>query len=92
MEKEIKINEAGNQFELATPQGLALIAYEMDGSTMSIMHTEVPEAAEGQGIASELADFALNYARQKQLKVKVYCKFVQVYLKRHPQYQDLIIN
>ena len=90
MNEKIKVNEATNQFELETPEGLALIAYEIQGSTISIMHTEVPEAAEGQGIGSELAGFALDYARQKQLKVQVYCKFMQAYLQKHPQYQDLI--
>lgn len=90
MNEKIKVNEATNQFELETPEGLALIAYEIQGSTISIMHTEVPEAAEGQGIGSELAGFALDYARQKQLKVQVYCKFMQTYLQKHPQYQDLI--
>jgi len=92
MTENIKVNEVANQFEQDTPEGLALIAYEMDGNTMSILHTEVPEALEGQGIASDLAKFALDYAREKQLKVKVYCQFVQVYLKRHPQNQDLIVD
>ncbi|WP_419802748.1 GNAT family N-acetyltransferase [Mucilaginibacter sp.] len=90
MNEKIKVNEATNQFELETPEGLALITYEIQGNAISIMHTEVPEAAEGQGIGSELAGFALDYARQKQLKVQVYCKFVQAYLQKHPQYQDLI--
>lgn len=90
MNEKISVNEATSQFELNTPEGLALIAYEMEGNKMSILHTEVPEALEGRGLASDLAKFALDYARQKQLKVKVYCEFVQVYLKKHPQYQDLI--
>lgn len=92
MNEKISVNEATNQFELSTPYGLALIAYETEGDTMSILHTEVPEEMEGQGVASDLAKFALDYAREKKLKVKVYCQFVQVYLKRHPQYQDLIVS
>ncbi|MGI4749381.1 MAG: GNAT family N-acetyltransferase [Janthinobacterium lividum] len=92
MDEKISVNDETSQFELNTPEGLALIAYEMEGNTMSILHTEVPEGMEGQGVGSDLAKFALDYAREKQLKVKVYCQFVQVYLKRHPQYQDLIIT
>lgn len=92
MDEKISVNEAASQFELNTTGGLALIAYEMEGSTLSILHTEVPEAEEGQGIGSELARFALDYAREKQLKVKVYCRFVQAYLERHPQYQELIVT
>lgn len=92
MNEKVSVNEAQNQFEINTPEGLALISYEMEGSTMYILHTEVPEALEGQGIGSDLAEFALDYAREKHLKVKVYCRFVQVYLKRHPQYLDLIVD
>ncbi len=92
MNEKINVNEADNQFELITPEGLALIAYEMEGDTMAILHTEVPEVLQGQGVGSDLAKFALDYAREKQLKVKVYCQFVQVYLKRHPQYQNLIVT
>lgn len=90
MDQKIVVNEANNQFELDTPQGLALIAYEMDGNIMSILHTEVPEELEGQGVGSELAKFALEYARKEQLKVKNYCRFVQVFLRRHPEYQDVL--
>lgn len=92
MENKIVVNEANSQFEMQTPEGLALIAYELDANTMSILHTEVPEAMEGQGIASDLAKFALDYARENQMKVKNYCRFVQVFLQRHHEYQDLIIK
>ncbi|WP_299289782.1 GNAT family N-acetyltransferase [uncultured Mucilaginibacter sp.] len=92
MENKITVNEESHQFEMQTPEGLALIAYEMDSNVMNIMHTEVPEAMEGQGIASDLAKFALDYARENQMKVKNYCRFVQVFLHRHPEYQDLIVK
>lgn len=92
MDQKVTVNEAENQFELPLPEGLALIAYEMEGRTMSILHTEVPESVEGKGVGSQLAKFALDYAREKQLKVKNYCRFVQVFLHRHPEYQDLVIQ
>ncbi|MVN20331.1 GNAT family N-acetyltransferase [Mucilaginibacter arboris] len=92
MDQEIIVNEEENQFELELPQGLALIAYEMDGKTMSILHTEVPEGVEGQGIGSQLAKYALEYARKNHLKVKNYCRFVQVFLRRHPEYKDIIVQ
>lgn len=92
MGNKITVNEANHQFEMQTPEGLALIAYELDVNTMLILHTEVPEAEEGKGIASDLAKFALNYARKNDMKVKNYCRFVQVFLQRHPEYQDLIVK
>ncbi len=91
-DQKIIVNEEAGQFELNLEQGLAFIDYELDGNTMSILHTEVPEELEGQGIASHLAKFALDFARENQLKVKNQCRFVQVFLRRNPEYQDLIIR
>ena len=54
------------------------------------MDTLVPEQYEGKGIAGALAKFALEYARSKNLKLIVYCPYVKMYMKRHPEYNDLL--
>ena len=54
------------------------------------MHTEVPAAAEGQGIGSRLAREALEYARREKLKVLAECSFVASYVERHPEYRSLL--
>lgn len=91
MEHQIVVNEALNQIELQLDEGMAFITYELGSNVISFMHTEVPAEVEGQGIATELAEFALNYARKNSMKVKPYCQFMQVFLQRHPEYQDLVI-
>ncbi len=91
MAQNIVVNEEANQFELHLDEGLAFIVYELDSNVISLTHTEVPVAAEGQGIATEMAQFALNYARENGMKVKPYCRFVQIFLQHHPEYQDLVI-
>lgn len=54
------------------------------------MHTDVPAALGNRGIASTLAKFALDWAKEQNKKVMVYCPFVAAYLKRHPEYNLLI--
>jgi uncharacterized protein len=49
------------------------------------MHTEVPISQRGKGVGEQIVKFALEYARQNQLRVIPSCKFVQAYLKRHPE-------
>ncbi|MEM6359160.1 MAG: GNAT family N-acetyltransferase [Bacteroidota bacterium] len=44
---------------------LAELVYKIRGDKMYLMHTWVPPELEGQGIASALAEFALNYAKDK---------------------------
>ena len=42
------------------------------------------------GLASALAERALNWAREKGYKVDVICPFVHEYISKHPEYADLV--
>jgi predicted GNAT family acetyltransferase len=63
--------------------------YSERGGVIDMRHTEVPAALEGRGVANELARAALDYAREKKLRVIPTCPFVRSYIRRHPQYADL---
>jgi predicted GNAT family acetyltransferase len=70
--------------------GLALLEYRRRGQQIIYTHTEVPSASEGHGIASGLAKFALDYARDNHLEVVPLCKFVVAYIRHHPEYLPLV--
>jgi predicted GNAT family acetyltransferase len=59
---------------------------------LELIHSEVPENLRGQGLASELAQNALEYAREHKLKVDVICPSVHGYLAKHPEYADLVMR
>lgn len=63
--------------------------YELDGDTLILTHTLVPEAQRGRGVADELARAAFAYARGQHLGVLPRCPFMASWLRRHPEYQDL---
>lgn len=54
-------------------------------------HTFVHPALEGRGIAAQLVEPALAWARAEGLKVDPVCSYVRVYIKRHPQWEDLLV-
>jgi uncharacterized protein len=85
-------NTKQQQFQVAVDGELASLEYRLSEGTIVLMHTEVPEQLAGYGVGSALADFALNYARTNHIPVKVYCPFVQAYLKRHPEFMDLVVK
>ncbi len=87
---EIQNNEAGQQFEANVDGDLAFVEYRRSGNKLVLVHTEVPEALEGRGIGSQLAHAALEYARAQHLGVVPLCPFVASYIRRHPEYQDLV--
>ena len=55
-----------------------------------LVHTEVDPQFEGRGVGSRLASGALDDIRARGLKVTVKCPFIAAFLKRHPDYLDLV--
>ncbi len=60
------------------------------GPLMHLVHTGVPPALQGQGIAAQLVAAALAEARAQGWRVRPVCSYVQVYMRRHPETQDLL--
>lgn len=87
---EVRDNPASSRFELDTGAGLAFSEYRLADGVLIIRHTEVPEELEGRGIGSRLARGVLEQARARGLKVVARCPFVAGYIRRHPEYQDLV--
>ncbi len=87
---EVVNNAAATRFEIRTDEGLAVLEYALADGRLQLIHTEVPEALEGRGYGGTLARFALEYARSRHLSVVPLCPFVRAYLKRHPEYADLV--
>lgn len=84
-------NTDEHRFEARLPEGIAELRYRFRGpDTIVLVHTEVPPALNGRGIAGQLARAALEHARANGLAVVAICPFVRAYLERHPEYADLI--
>jgi len=90
MDIDVRHNEKDGTFETDVGGGLAFVEYVMDGNRIRFTHTEVPKAAEGKGFAGALAKAGLDYASAQGLRVVPICKYVQGYIERHPEYQDLV--
>ena len=80
------------QFEVKADGETAVLQYRFQEGIIWLMHTEVPMKLEGKGIASDLARYGLEWARENHMKAKVLCPFVAVFLKRHPEYQDVVVK
>ena len=83
-------NDKQQQFQVMESDDLAYLEYRWLHKDLALMHTYVPESLAGKGLASALAQYAFEYAKENNLKVIVYCPFVAAYLKRHPVYNFLV--
>ena len=57
---------------------------------LTLVHTEVDLACEGQGVGGALARTALDAARSAGERVRAYCPFVAGWVRRHPEYANLL--
>ena len=80
----INHDPAAHRFTAAVEDHLAVLDYTLDGGVMSIMHTNVPPAIQGRGIAAELMDAALSAARAGGWTVNPVCSYAVEYLHKHP--------
>ena len=79
------------RFEMDREGQTAYLEYTLSGKVLQLIHTEVPEALRGHGLASELAKSALDWARENNMKVDVICPSVAEYMGKHTEYSDLLI-
>ena len=80
----VVLNDELNRFEATLHDETAFLTFHRNGKRLALIHTEVPEALEGRGLASLLAKTALDYARSNDLTVVPICPFVRSYLEKHP--------
>ena len=88
-ELEVTHNPAENRFESWIDGQLSKLDYLEDGDTIVMMHVGVTPAHRGQGVAGKLTQIALEYAREKSLRVLPMCSYVGAYIRRHPEYIEL---
>jgi hypothetical protein len=83
----IEHDASAHRFTTEVDGHLGELEYTVSGNVMSIMHTRVPPAIGGRGIAAELMKAALEAAAANQWKVRPVCSYAVTYMKRHPNQQ-----
>ena len=64
--------------------------YRPAGDSVIVAHTEVEESREGQGLGSVLVRGTLDHIRAGGKTVIPTCPFTAAYIRRHPEYVDLV--
>ena len=93
-ENAVRNNREKHRFEMMIGEGkTAFIDYiETAEGALALTHTEVPEEFEGKGIGSRLVEGTFKIVQGQNQKIVPECRFVAVYLERHPEYQSLVAS
>ena len=84
-------NTSLDRYEIAVDGEVAFLTYRRRNDHVLLVHTEVPEVFRGRGYGSDLAKHALDEARKAGKQVIVKCPFVTAWLKRHSEYNDIVV-
>lgn len=61
-----------------------------EDTVLDFDYTYVPPAARNQGVSDQLVRAGLEFARQNKLLVIPSCPAVETFVKRHPEYDNLL--
>lgn len=89
----VRENAAQHRFERPIHDGSVAAAYYRDeDGKLVFVHTEVPTAFSGQGIATELARGALELVRRSGRKAVLICPFMVRFANAHPEFGDVVVG
>ena len=86
-------NPAESRYEVFAEGQLAGFAqYELRDHRITMFHTEVDPAFEGEGLGGQLAREALDDVRARGLMLEPQCPFIASFIRQHPDaYLDLVV-
>jgi predicted GNAT family acetyltransferase len=91
MATEVRDNRDRSRFEILVDGEVAGFAdYRLREGRITFTHTEVDDEYEGEGLGSTLARHGLDAARAAGLAVYPSCPFTADWIKRHPEYVELV--
>lgn len=91
MSVEVADNPGASRYEVSVDGDVGGVAvYRLEDDRIVFLHTEIDLAHEGEGLGGRLARGALDDARERGLAVVPLCPFIAGWIRRHPDYADLV--
>lgn len=66
------------------------LMYRTKDDVVTLIHTEIASRLKGRGLGEQLVAGALDDIRTRGLHIVPLCPFVAAYIRRHPEYDDLV--
>jgi predicted GNAT family acetyltransferase len=90
MTDDVRDNAELHRFEMEVDGHVAYIRYRRQPDRVALIHTEVPAELGGQGVGKRLVQGTLDLIRSRGERIEAICPFVIAWMKRHPEYDDLL--
>lgn len=90
MIEKVKNDTSGNRFFLEIEGDEVYLMYDESKNVIDLYSTYTPPQLRGKGLAAEVVKAALEYAKEKKLKVIPSCWYVRKFIDQNPEYQNLV--
>ena len=90
--ENLQVNEDGKYYFLEVDGLHPRIEYIKTKEKIYLTHTEVPTKLEGRGVGKKMVKVVLDDIREKDLTLIPLCPFVATFIKKTPEYRDLVIK
>ena len=88
---EVRDAPHAGRYELVRDQEVVGFAsYRLMEGRLVVPHVEVDPSWEGHGYGGRLVQGMLDDVRRRDLKVTPLCGFAASWIRRHPEYRDLV--
>lgn len=87
---EVINDKQGSRFVMNVDGNEVYVLYAEDKNAIDLYSTYTPPQLRGKGLASVVVKSALEYAKEKNLKVIAGCWYVRKFIDENQQYQNLI--
>lgn len=90
MIERVKNDISGRRFFLEIESDEVYLMYDESKNLIDLYSTYTPPQLRGKGLAAEVVKVALEYAKEKKLKVIPSCWYVRKFIDQNPEYQNLV--
>jgi len=87
---DVKNDKHESRFVMNVDGKEVYVIYSEEKDTIELSSTYTPPQLRGKGLAEIVVKAALEYAKEKNLKVIPSCWYVAKFLEKHPEYKSLI--
>jgi hypothetical protein len=90
MANEVVNDKSGSRFVLEIEGDEVYLLYDENKSMLDLYSTYTPPNLRGKGLAAKVVKAALEYAKEKKLKVIPSCWYARKFIEENPEYQNLV--
>ena len=90
MEEKIIHEKENTRFVIYVDKYEAFVEYNSVEGKLNLYHTYTDPELRGKGLAAQVVRAALEFAKENNLKVVPTCSYVQTFIKRNDEYEELV--